>query len=91
MSTLLISYDLVWPETSSDYKKIKDYIESFPDWAKPLESFYFVISSKTVSTVRDELMSLTDSNDKILVMKVNWNAWGTSFSSEVTQWMKDNI
>ncbi len=92
MSTFLISYDLVWPENSSDYKKLKDYIESYSSWAKPLESFYFIVSSKVIKEIRDELNNITDNNDKIVVLDVSWDNWATSHViEEVTDWMKNNI
>lgn len=92
MNTLMISYDLWWPENSSDYKKVKDYIEDFSKWAKPLESFYFIVSWKTAGEIRDELKNITDNNDKIVVVNVSWDYWATSYiSEEVTEWMKENI
>ena len=92
MSTFLISYDLWWPENSSDYKKVTDYIKSLWAWAKPLESFYFVVSSKTTEEIRNEFTKITDKNDKVVVMEVDWDDWATSNISEgVTDWMQDNI
>ncbi len=92
MSTFLISYDLWWPENSSDYKKVSDYIKSLWAWAKPLESFYFVISSKTTAEIRDEFIKITDKNDKVVVMDVDWDDWATfNISEGVAGWMQDNI
>lgn len=92
MSTFMISYDLWWPENSSDYKKVSDYIKSLWAWAKPLESFYFVVSWKSTSDIRNELIKITDNNDKIVVLDVSWDDWATSFiSKEITDWMNFNI
>lgn len=92
MKTYLISYDLGIPETSSDYEKIIEYIKSLGSWAKPLKSQWFVKSGKECKEIRDDLMSLTDKNDGILVMDVTDDNWGTSrIDSAVTDWMKQNI
>ena len=93
MKTYLISYDLGIPETSSDYEKVIKYIKSFDRWAKPLKSQWFVISeSKSVSDVRDDLQSLTDSNDEIMVLDVTDDNWATvRINSEITEWMENNI
>jgi len=92
MSTFMISYDLWWSESSSDYKKVKEYIEWFTKFAKPLESFYFVVSWKTTSEIRDELNNITDNNDKIVVLNVSWDAWATSnISKNVNDWIRNNI
>ena len=91
--TYLISYDLGMTETSVDYQKIISYIKSFDKWATPLKSQWFVVSeSKSVGDVRDDLKSLTDANDEILILDVTDDNWATArIDSKVTDWMKNNI
>ena len=90
--TYLISYDLGIPEDSSDYKIVIDYIKSLGHWAKPLKSVWFVVTNKNISDIRDSLKSLTDANDKILVLDVSNDNWATSrMSNEINKWIKDNI
>jgi hypothetical protein len=92
MKTFLVSYDLGVPESSSDYQKVIDYIQSFGNWAKPLKSQWFIVSSKSCSEIRDDLSNLTDFNDGILVLEVSGDGWATSrISSEVTSWMEKNL
>lgn len=92
MKTYLISYDLGIPESSADYEKIIEYIKSLGTWARPLKSQWFVVSGKSASTITDDLMALTDSNDEILVIDVTSDYWVTArISDEVTNWMKENI
>lgn len=93
MSTYLISYDLGVPETSADYQKIKGYIDTFPDWMKPLKSQWFVVSpSKDAAKIRDEMGAITDINDKILVLKVTGVAWASlRLGTEANEWLKKNI
>lgn len=91
--TYLISYDLGIPEDSSDYEEVIEYIKAFNLWARPLQSVWFVVSDdKSVSDIRSDLMSLTDSNDKILVIDVTDDNWATGrISSKINDWMKENI
>lgn len=92
MNCLLISYDLGVPETSDDYQKVIKYIKALGSWAKPLYSVFLVSTNKTVSEVRDQIMNLTDENDKVLVLDVKNDGWATArISSDITNWMKKNI
>lgn len=92
MNTILISYDLVGPETAADYTKITTYIKKATYWAKPLESVWFLKTNKSASDVRDDLKQITDSNDEILVLNVTGDAWATAhISSTVTEWMKNHL
>lgn len=91
MNTLLISYDLGVPETSDDYKTVIDYIKSH-NWAKPLQSLWLIKTNKESATVRDELESITDTNDRILVVDITGDGWATArVPAEVTEWMKNNV
>lgn len=89
MNRLLISYDLWWPETSSDYKELIDKIKSYWDYKKWLESFRFIKTNKLPPAVRDELSPLLDKNDKLIVIDIT-NKWWASFRlpSDVTDWLK---
>lgn len=92
MRTYLISYDLGVPETSSEYKRVIEYIQSLGTWATPLKSQWFVKSNKSTAQIRDDIMSLTDTNDLIMVLDVTDDDWGTARIDEVvTHWMRVNI
>jgi hypothetical protein len=92
MNTILISYDLVGPESASDYTKVTSYIKEANLWAKPLESLWFIKTNKSTSEIRDDLKQITDGNDEILVLNVTGDGWATSnISSKVTEWMKNNL
>jgi len=93
MKVFLISYDLGVPETSADYKKIADYIDTFPNWMKPLKSQWFVVSqNKDAAQINRELESLTDSNDKILVLEVTNDDWASyHLGDERNNWLKNNL
>lgn len=93
MKVFLISYDLGVPETSTDYAIIKKYVESFPKWMKPLKSQWFVASSiKSAGDIRDDFRSLTDRNDKLMVLDVTDDSWATyGFSDTCNNWLKNNL
>jgi len=92
MNTYLISYDLRIPETSQDYKKLIDYIKTYPGYAKPLKSLWLINTGKTVAQVRDDLNKQVDSNDGILVIDVTDSDWATiGISKNTTDWMQNNI
>lgn len=91
MNTYLISYDLGLPETQASYAQLTAYIKSFSHWAKPLQSVWFVKTTKTAGQIRDEIKTSLDSNDKVIVIKVT-PGWGTyAISKQVTDWMHKNI
>ena len=92
MKTFLISYDLIGPETRDDYVRLINHIKSFTFWAKPLKSVWLGKTDKGIGEVRNELKQYADSNDKILVIDVTNANWATSnISSQITDWMKNNI
>lgn len=90
MSVKLISYDLGQPESSSDYKKLIEYIKDLGGWAKPLESVWLVDTGKQCSTIRDEAETLLDKNDKFLVIPCSMNTWASyRLPGDVIKWMKN--
>lgn len=88
-NTIQINYDLRKP--GRDYQPVYDYIKSFSAWARPLASLWLVRTSKSASTVRDELNKLVDTNDKVAVFNVTGVAWATNFSDTTTEWMHQNM
>lgn len=92
MNTFLISYDLRFPEAYSDYKILIEYIKTYSYWAKPLQSVWFIKTTKNVAQVRDEIKLKVDHNDKVLVIDVTGKTWASyNLSKEVADWMKNNI
>jgi hypothetical protein len=56
MNTIQINYDLRAP--GRDYEPVYDYIKGHGTWCRLLKSCWLIRTSKTPSTVRDELTRL---------------------------------
>jgi predicted RNA-binding protein len=92
MYTILLSYDLRIPESSSDYLRLIEYIKSHGTWAKPLKSLWLFKTNKRPSVVRNEVMRIVDSNDGVLVIDVTGDDWATyGIPKKVTDWMDKNM
>lgn len=92
MNSILISYDLNGHESSSDYKKLIDRIKTYPNWCKPLESFWIVKTESGAAGVRDMLKQLIDSDDELLTINVTGNAWASyGLPSKITDWLRENL
>lgn len=65
----IISYDLC--KSGRNYDDLYKYIKNFPEWARITESAWFVSSDKTCENIRNEIMSIVDSNDRIFVAELN--------------------
>jgi autonomous glycyl radical cofactor GrcA len=88
MSNYVVSYDLI---EDKNYEAIIEKIKSLGSWAKPLESFWLLDSSKSASEIRDLLQTVVDQDDKIIVIQLG-DYWATNnISKEVTKWMKKHI
>ena len=89
MSVKIISYDLGSPETSGDYKKIREYMLTFGTRCKPLESFWMVDTDLTCAQLRDAVGQYLDDNDKLLVLRWNQVDWATKgMSADINDWLR---
>lgn len=92
MNSILISYDLNGLETSEAYKKLIARIKEYPNWVKPLESFWIVKTKTSASAVRDTLLPLIDNNDELLTINVTARDWASyGLPTQVTDWLKANM
>lgn len=91
MNTYLISYDLIKPV--QNYERVIAHIKrDYPLWAKPQKSLWLIKTGLSVSAVRDNIRNHVDSDDNVLVLDITNDNWATyNISSEVTQWMQNNI
>lgn len=92
MKTFLISYDLGIPEKRADYFTLADHLKtSYSIWARPVKSVWLIKSKKSARQIKDEIKSVLDENDKLIVIEVKGH-WATRLiSTKITDWMKKNI
>lgn len=89
MHTLLIGYDLDAP--GQDYTAIIARLKTF-SWCHQLDSTWLVKAPHTASQMRDELKTLIDGSDELMVIEVTGDDWATwGFSEPASRWMKANI
>ncbi|MDF2495072.1 hypothetical protein [Sphingomonas sp.] len=74
MAVYLVTYDLKAPGRS--YQPVHDYLRSFPDWCKGLESVYLIDTTLSTTQVRDALRAKVDGNDKLFVVRITRD-WGS--------------
>ncbi len=69
MSIFLVTYDLKSP--GQNYAQLINHIEQNYTYCKDLESVYLINSSYGATKIRDDLIRFIDTNDKLLVAKLN--------------------
>lgn len=89
MHSYAISYDLIGP--NRDYDKIIEAIKSYGTWAHINESLWIVRSNKTSAEIRDHLKQNVDTNDKILVVQLTGVGAWLNLSSDMSDWLKNNL
>lgn len=85
-----IQYDLRSP--GQNYEGLIAAIRQLcPQWAKPLESCFLVVSTMNAAQLRDSLSPYLDSNDSLLVLQVgsDWASW--SIAKEVSDWIRRKV
>lgn len=65
-------------------------METFADRTKPLQTVYLVSTYKTAGSIRDEIKSLVDTNDKVLVIKIDASVWGTFNLPNTGTWLNSH-
>lgn len=91
MRTLLILYDLRTP--GKDYSKLWEYLKSYGNFAKPLESFWLVRTNYSAEQVRNLIIgNYVDQNDRIFVIDVTAraSAW-KNISAAVVSWIGSSL
>jgi len=72
MSSKVIEYDLRSP--GRDYDALYEAIKSYGTWAHITESTWFIKTDSTCIQIRDKLMEVIDSNDRLFVGELTGTA-----------------
>ena len=84
----IITYDL--RKAGRNYDDLYKYIKSYPVWAHITESTWFISTSKSCTTIRDEILHVIDSNDRIFVAELNGTAAWSNVNCD-DQYLKDHL
>jgi hypothetical protein len=71
MHNLFVSYDLHQP--GRNYESVIAAIKAQGNWAKPLESVFFLDTAKTAEAVHAAVRAAMDANDSLLVIDASNN------------------
>lgn len=90
MAVHWVNYDL--SKAGQNYDGLIEHLESYPDWAKPLKSSFFVKTSLSAREVRDGIKQHIDATDDVVVIPVGGQGWATwGLSKDLNDWMRENI
>jgi len=73
MSTKIITYDLVSP--GQDYDSLIAKIKSYNQRARVTESCWLIATYDSCEEIRDNLLSVMDSNDRLFVAELTGEAY----------------
>lgn len=92
MTVYLLTYVLSEPE--QDYEQLHDAIQSLGDAVHLLNSVWLLdYDDMEADEIRDELKEYLSYNDELFVVKISSGgySWASNFTSEDTDWLKENI
>lgn len=84
-----ISYDLNKP--GQDYSDLYEKIKGLGSWCHPVDSTWFVETSLSYDKVRDELWSIMDKSDSLIVASASAPAAWEGLSTEVSEWLRNHL
>jgi hypothetical protein len=84
MAVLLVTYDLRQP--GRNYQPVFDYLQRFTN-CKGMESVWLLDTTTSTETIRNDLMSIVDANDRLFVVQITRN-WA-SFNYVCAAWLND--
>lgn len=85
MSVYQINYDL---RKQKDYSSLIKRIKGYPKWCNPLESAWIIVTNQSASQIRDHLKAVMDSDDGLLVTRLQWEWAGSGLSKEIYDWLR---
>lgn len=89
MKVYQINYDL---RKQRDYASLFEKIQAYGTYARPLESCWIIATQRKASQVRDDLASVMDVNDGLLVTRLTgeaaWRLLDSDKDGEMTKWLK---
>ena len=90
MACYVVTYDLLTPgqDYTNLYKRIK---AAGTTWCHPLESTWFIVSTKTSKELRDFIRVELDRNDKLFIGKLTGQAAWFKLGKSNKDWLHENL
>lgn len=83
----IISYDLV---EEGNYEALINHIKDYSYWAHITKSTWAILTTKSVTEVRDDILKFLTPNSRIFVVEsANVAAWHNTICSN--EWLKKNV
>lgn len=89
MAVYSISYDLNNP--GQKYENVYSVIRSFSGYEHIMESTWLVFTSLSASQISDKFASYIDSNDKMLISKINANEYQGRLTKDTWKWIREHV
>lgn len=84
----IITYDLVNP--GRNYEGLLQRIKAYHGWARLGGSSYLIMTDQTAIQIRDNLLEILDSTDKLYVGLMGDTAAWFGLGDEVSNWIRNN-
>jgi len=92
MKVYQIVYDL---RKQRNYNSLINAIKAYEVWAHPLESCWIIASDQSAQQIRDDLASVMDADDGLLVTRLQneaaWRMLDYEKDNEMTNWLKEQL
>jgi CRISPR/Cas system-associated endoribonuclease Cas2 len=89
VSMFVVSYDL--NKSGQDYEAIHKRIKSWPTHWHMQGSVWLIVTTDSVTTIRDHIQKVMDNNDKLFVAKLSSEAAWKGYSSNISEWLKNYL
>jgi len=86
MKLYQINYDL---RKKRDYQSLYERIKAYGTWCRPLESTWIVATTQTAAQVRDNLKTVMDADDGLLVTRLKGDAAWYGLATEQAKWLQN--
>lgn len=87
MNRLLVAYDLVDHERSSEYARLTGRLRQYGTYARIEYSTWLLVTPASVRAVRDDLAAYVDDDDRLFVAGLTGETAWLHLSDDVRKWL----
>lgn len=88
MKVYQIDYDL---RKERNYEALYERIKSYGTWCRALESTWLIATNQSATQIRDHLAGAMDSDDGLLVTRLQGEAAWRGLSQEKSNWLVNKL